>query len=45
MFVLAPVVRPDLPDTWVPTTDPATGGTYYVNHARQQSSWALPPGL
>lgn len=40
-FVLAPIVRPDLPDKWIelPTGD---GDMYYVNYARNQSSWTKP---
>jgi hypothetical protein len=42
VFVLEPVVRPDLPDEWVAVT--RDGETYYVNYARNQSNWSVPPG-
>jgi len=45
-FVLHPVVRPDLPDTWVEVPLPdGSGGKYFVNHARGQASHHLPDGL
>jgi hypothetical protein len=43
-FVLAPVVRSDLPDTWVAVRD-REGEVYFVNYARNQSAWRLPPGF
>lgn len=42
VFVLGPIVRPDLPDTWVARE--SADGVYYINAARMQSSWELPPG-
>lgn len=43
MTVLAPIVRPDLPDQWVQATA-QDGSVYYVNYARNQSMWRIPPG-
>ena len=40
-LVLAPVVRPDLPDRWV-VVETAAGEPYFVNYARNQSSWKAP---
>jgi hypothetical protein len=40
-FELMPIVRPDLPDAWVPVAS-KSGETYYVNYARNQSTWSLP---
>lgn len=42
-FILLPIVRPDLADEWVSVT--RAGTTYFVNYARNQSSWAMPPGF
>ena len=41
-FVLMPVVRSEFPDAWVPVTQ--NNETYYVNYARNQSNWTIPPG-
>jgi len=43
VFVLQPIVNNSLPDVWVEIPGP-DGEPYYVNYARNQSSWRVPPG-
>lgn len=43
VFVLQPIVNSSLPDVWVEIPGP-DGEPYYVNYARNQSSWRVPPG-
>ena len=45
-FVLQPIVRPDLPDVFVITpVNDGSGEVYFVNYARSQSAWQLPPDV